>query len=131
MLPLSEPIRGRDGTLMTEIPFPKGSFMFLNLRACNTWKALWGEDAYEWKPERWLQPLPREVLEAHIPGIYANLYVPGSSAFGASVSDRCVCGAVRRSPAADMRACESVASCHVARSLKRFLAEVSSFHSLR
>ena len=60
---------------MSEIPLPKGSFMFLNLRACNTWKALWGEDAHEWKPERWLRPLPREVLDAHIPGICANLYV--------------------------------------------------------
>ena len=35
--------------------------------------AVWGEDALEWKPERWLQPLPRSVEEARVPGIYANL----------------------------------------------------------
>ena len=75
MLPLAEPIRGVDGKVMTEIPIPKGTFFFLNLRACNTNKALWGEDALEWQPERWLKPLPRAVEEARIPGIYANLYV--------------------------------------------------------
>ena len=75
MLPLSEPVRGLDGKMINEIVMPKGSFIFCNLRACNSNKAIWGEDAYEWKPERWLQPLPREVLDAHVPGIYANLYV--------------------------------------------------------
>ena len=42
------------------------------LAACNTDKALWGEDALEWNPGRWLQPLPAAVEEARIPGIYAN-----------------------------------------------------------
>ncbi|KAI0697098.1 cytochrome P450 [Cerioporus squamosus] len=73
ILPLSEPVRGVDGKLITEIAIPKGTTFLLNLRACNTNKALWGEDALEWKPERWLQPLPRTVEDARIPGIYANL----------------------------------------------------------
>ncbi len=75
ILPLSEPIRGVDGTLITEIAIPKGTTFMLNLRACNTNKAVWGEDALEWKPQRWLQPLPRTVEEARIPGIYANTSV--------------------------------------------------------
>lgn len=73
ILPLSEPIHGVDGETMSEIPIPKGTFFVCNLRAVNTNKALWGEDADEWKPERWLKPLPRAVEEARIPGIYANL----------------------------------------------------------
>ena len=72
VLPIMEPIRAVDGTVMTEIPIPKGTTVITNLPACNTSKAVWGEDAREWKPERWLQPLPRSVEEAHIPGIYAN-----------------------------------------------------------
>lgn len=36
-------------------------------------KELWGEDAYEWKPERWMNPLPRAVEEAHIPGVYSHM----------------------------------------------------------
>ncbi|KAI0073418.1 hypothetical protein K474DRAFT_1710699 [Panus rudis PR-1116 ss-1] len=31
------------------------------------------EDAKEWKPERWLSPLPQSVVDEHIPGIYSNL----------------------------------------------------------
>ena len=72
VLPLMQPIRAVDGTVMTEIPIPKGTTVITNLPACNTSKAVWGENAREWKPERWLQPLPRSVEEAHIPGIYAN-----------------------------------------------------------
>ena len=59
--------------MMTEIPIVKGTVVLSNIPACNTNKAVWGEDALEWKPERWLQPLPQSVEEAHIPGIYANL----------------------------------------------------------
>ena len=73
VVPLSSPVRGRDGTLVNEITLPKDTFVLLGLQACNTNKKLWGEDAYEWKPERWLQPLPEKVLEAKIPGVYANL----------------------------------------------------------
>ncbi|KAH9915040.1 cytochrome P450 [Epithele typhae] len=73
VIPLSEPVRGKDGSSITEIPVPKGTSLFLNLAACNEAKALWGEDAEEWKPERWLKPLPRAVEEARIPGIYSNL----------------------------------------------------------
>ncbi|RPD55386.1 cytochrome P450 [Lentinus tigrinus ALCF2SS1-7] len=73
VLPLHEPIKGTDGSLITEIHVPKGTIVMLNLWACNTNKALWGEDAYEWKPERWLSPLPRALEEARVPGVYSNL----------------------------------------------------------
>ncbi len=75
VIPLSEPLRCTDGTIITEVPVPKGTTILLNLRACNTNKELWGEDACEWKPERWLRLLPKAVEDARIPGIYANLYV--------------------------------------------------------
>ncbi|KAI0359965.1 cytochrome P450 [Trametes cingulata] len=66
-------VRGVDGTLLSEVVVPKGTVFLLNQLACNTSKTLWGEDAHIWRPERWLEPLPREVEEARIPGIYANL----------------------------------------------------------
>ena len=43
-----------DGKVVTELAIPNGTMFLLNLRACNTNKALWGEDALEWKPERWI-----------------------------------------------------------------------------
>lgn len=36
---------------------------------------IWGDDAYEWKPERWLAPLRNAVTDAHFPGIYSNMLV--------------------------------------------------------
>ncbi|KAH9936146.1 cytochrome P450 [Fomitopsis serialis] len=73
VLPLSEPIFATDGTRMDEIPLVKGSQVILGFLGCNTSKALWGEDAYEWKPERWLSSLPSNVTDARIPGVYSNL----------------------------------------------------------
>ncbi|KAI0059674.1 cytochrome P450 [Artomyces pyxidatus] len=35
-------------------------------------KDIWGADADEWKPERFLSPLPASVAEARIAGIYSN-----------------------------------------------------------
>ncbi|KAJ3515938.1 hypothetical protein NLJ89_g1436 [Agrocybe chaxingu] len=48
---------------------------------------IWGPDSYEWKPERWLQPLRESVAAAHIPGIYSNLWVlHGSTIEGNSMT---------------------------------------------
>ena len=58
--------------MMDEIPIRKGTFVLLNLQASNENTELWGEDATEWKPERWLAPLPA-ALEARIPSVYSNL----------------------------------------------------------
>lgn len=72
-MPLSEPMYGVNGELITEIPVPKDTAIVIGVRACNRNKALWGEDALEFKPERWLSPLPDAITKAHIPGVYSNL----------------------------------------------------------
>ncbi|TCD69776.1 cytochrome P450-dit2 [Steccherinum ochraceum] len=73
ILPFSEPITTKDGTTITEMPVDKGTTILISLRACNRNKAIWGEDALEWKPERWLTTLPKTVTDAKIPGVYSNL----------------------------------------------------------
>ncbi|KAI0690556.1 cytochrome P450 [Cerioporus squamosus] len=73
VLPLTWPVRGKDGSVMSEIFVPRGTHLVPNLKACNHNKALWGDDALEWRPERWMGELPRELYEAHVPGIYSNL----------------------------------------------------------
>ncbi|KAI0760472.1 cytochrome P450 [Fomes fomentarius] len=73
VLPLSKPIRGLDGSTIHEIPIPKDTVVIAALLSSNRNKAIWGEDAMEWKPERWLSPLPEPVTDAKIPGIYSNL----------------------------------------------------------
>ncbi|KAJ3553545.1 hypothetical protein NM688_g3553 [Phlebia brevispora] len=73
VLPLSEPIPGIDGTMMSEIVVPKGTLVVVGIRSCNRNKQIWGEDASEWKPERWLDSIPTAVKDAKVPGVYANL----------------------------------------------------------
>ncbi|GBE85970.1 hypothetical protein SCP_0804940 [Sparassis crispa] len=53
VLPLSEPIRGINGEMMSEVPIPKGTRIFVGvMHGSNLSKMLWGKDALEWKPER-------------------------------------------------------------------------------
>ena len=75
MMPLYEPIDGLDGNRMNEVAVPKGTGMLIGIRACNRNKRIWGDDAHEWKPERWLSPAPNALKEAKIPGVYSNLHV--------------------------------------------------------
>ncbi|KAI0349753.1 cytochrome P450 [Trametes cingulata] len=72
-LPFSEPIRGTDGSPVESVFIPKGTIVMMSVSGCNRNKALWGEDADEWKPERWLEPLPRAVEGTPNPGVYAHL----------------------------------------------------------
>ena len=85
VIPLSQPVRGIDGNYISELPVAEGTTIIVGIRATNLNKELWGEDAREWKPERWMAPLPTAVEEAHIPGVYANQYVirykPGFPSF--------------------------------------------------
>ncbi|VDB89892.1 unnamed protein product [Peniophora sp. CBMAI 1063] len=72
VLPLQEPILDVNGKIMSEVFVPKGTAVYCNIIGVNTDPAIWGPDAKEWKPERWLSPLPESVISAHIPGIYTN-----------------------------------------------------------
>ena len=73
ILPLSQPVRARDGRDLPELVVTRGTPVITLIQAFNTNKDLWGEDATEWKPERWLGPLPTALEEARVPGVYANL----------------------------------------------------------
>ncbi|KAM5544699.1 hypothetical protein V8D89_001597 [Ganoderma adspersum] len=73
LLPLSEPIRMGDGSIISSLPILKGTRLIPNLAACNVDPALWGPAASEWKPDRWLQSLPKAVEEARVPGIYSHM----------------------------------------------------------
>ncbi|KAG5634736.1 hypothetical protein H0H81_000950 [Sphagnurus paluster] len=67
------PVKGIDGREMHSILIPKGTTIFMSILNANRDPALWGPDAHEWKPERWLSPLPQALNEARMPGIYSNL----------------------------------------------------------
>ncbi|KAI9432668.1 cytochrome P450 [Lactarius indigo] len=73
ILPLSAPIHDVDGRKIHEVFVPKDTNVYIHTYNLNRDPSIWGPDATEWKPERWLAPLPESVLEAHIQGIYANM----------------------------------------------------------
>ncbi|CDO75066.1 hypothetical protein BN946_scf184605.g7 [Trametes cinnabarina] len=68
LLPLGEPIR-INGELRDHVFVPKGTPIFVPIRVINRDKALWGEDAHEFRPDRW-DALPEAV--STIPGLWAN-----------------------------------------------------------
>jgi len=72
-MPLSQPIQGRDGRMIQEILVPRDTTLLIGVMGSNHNKKLWGKDALEWKPERWLSPLPQALIDARIPGVYSNL----------------------------------------------------------
>ncbi|KAI0333101.1 cytochrome P450 [Cubamyces sp. BRFM 1775] len=82
VLPLSAPVRSIDGSSIESIPVRKGTRILVDIEASNCNKEIWGEDTDEWKPERWLKPLPSTLEEAHIPGVYSHLmtFIGGSRA---------------------------------------------------
>ncbi|KAF7330916.1 hypothetical protein MVEN_02431300 [Mycena venus] len=73
VLPLSTPMIGVNGMPITEVSVPAGTIVHIGIKAANTTRSLWGPDALEWKPERWLTPLPQAVMDAQIPGVYTKL----------------------------------------------------------
>ncbi|KAF8202148.1 cytochrome P450 [Pholiota molesta] len=82
VLPLSNPIKGVDGRAISEVFVPTDTKLTIGIMASNRNPELWGPDAHEFKPERWLNPLPDTLTAAHLPGIYSHLmtFIGGSRA---------------------------------------------------
>ncbi|KAJ6561523.1 cytochrome P450 [Mycena vulgaris] len=73
-LPLLYPVRGTDGRDLSSIHVPKGTDVCISILGANHHRATWGEDASEWKPERWLSPLPDSVTaNRSISGVYSHM----------------------------------------------------------
>ncbi|KAK7045350.1 hypothetical protein VNI00_007599 [Paramarasmius palmivorus] len=73
VLPLSTPVVGIDGSAVTEILVPKNTEIHCSIINEHRNPDIWGPDAAEWKPERWMKPLSRTVTDASMPGVYSNL----------------------------------------------------------
>jgi hypothetical protein len=73
ILPLSSPIKDVNGREIYELTVPENTNVFLHIWNLNRDPSIWGDDAAEWKPERWLATLPETVEEAKILGVYPNM----------------------------------------------------------
>ena len=72
VLPLSAPIQDVNGRKVHEIFIPKDTNVYAQIYNLNRDPSIWGSDAAEWKPERFLAPLPQSVADANIQGLYGN-----------------------------------------------------------
>ncbi|KAI0328401.1 cytochrome P450 [Cubamyces sp. BRFM 1775] len=70
VIPLSEPFTDRYGRVHNEIRIAKGNKVALPIIAIQRSKDIWGEDALEFKPERWQQP-PETI--STIPGVWGHM----------------------------------------------------------
>ncbi|KAJ6566197.1 cytochrome P450 [Mycena capillaripes] len=70
LLPLSKPYIDKKGKSHDSFPIPKGQMIHIPILAVNTDKEIWGEDAAEFKPERW-EKVPDSA--SAIPSVWANL----------------------------------------------------------
>ncbi|TDL23925.1 cytochrome P450 [Rickenella mellea] len=65
LLPLTTPIRTRDGKVLTSLRVKKGQVFHIPFLTMHTNPHVWGVDAAEFKPERWLtsgaMPSPNEL----------------------------------------------------------------------
>ncbi|KAJ4485445.1 cytochrome P450 [Lentinula aciculospora] len=73
MLPLSVPYTDRNGEVHNEIRVRKGDPINIPILAMNRDKSLWGEDARDFKPERWLTPGGVPSAVSAIPGVWGNM----------------------------------------------------------
>ena len=64
---------GRDGREIYQVLVPAGTTVFASILIPNTSAQIWGEDALEFKPERWLSPLPDAVVNSSLPGIFSHM----------------------------------------------------------
>jgi cytochrome P450 len=54
VIPLSEPVCTASGTMTESISVAKGTFITIPIAAINRSSVIWGPDAKQFKPDRWL-----------------------------------------------------------------------------
>ncbi|EKM59826.1 uncharacterized protein PHACADRAFT_206038 [Phanerochaete carnosa HHB-10118-sp] len=69
VIPVGTPYTDRYGRVREHIEIRKGDLIFLPILALNRRKEIWGEDAHEFKPERW-ENIPEAA--AGVPGVWGN-----------------------------------------------------------
>ena len=54
-LPLQFPVVSSTGEELKSVVVPEGTTLIISILAANHNKAVWGDDASEWRPERWMK----------------------------------------------------------------------------
>ncbi|KAG8694783.1 cytochrome P450-dit2, partial [Ceratobasidium sp. 423] len=82
VLPLEYPVDTPSGKI-TSLPVKKGARIFMSNLYFNRNKAIWGDNADEFLPERWVGNKIDEVTQAgsRLPGVYSSMMTFGSGSY--------------------------------------------------
>ncbi|TCD65211.1 hypothetical protein EIP91_002958 [Steccherinum ochraceum] len=69
-IPCGKPYKDRNGVEQNTVRVAKGDTVMIPIQAINRDKAFWGEESFEFKPERW-ENLPEAT--AGIPGVWGHM----------------------------------------------------------
>jgi len=72
VIPLGAPYVDAHGRMHDSIRIGKGSPVVIPILAMNRSKRIWGEDAYDFKPERWLSATAPGAVQS-MPGVWGNM----------------------------------------------------------
>ncbi|KAG8794251.1 hypothetical protein FRC12_025164, partial [Ceratobasidium sp. 428] len=70
VIPVGQPYKDRYGVTQSEIRIQKWDTIRISISSMNRAKDVWGEDALEFRPERWDNPPP---MVKEMPGVWSNL----------------------------------------------------------
>lgn len=77
-IPLSKPITLRSGKEVDYVNIKKGQQILIPVLSIHKDKDIWGEDAEEFRPDRWLDGVPEALAANKGASVYSYLYVLGS-----------------------------------------------------
>ncbi|KAJ7318602.1 cytochrome P450 [Mycena albidolilacea] len=77
ILPLSKPLVTKSGKTITELPIAKNTVLVVSVAGYNRNTDVFGEDAYKFNPERWLDGSLQDKATTKL-GVYGNLMSFGS-----------------------------------------------------
>ncbi|KAH9986673.1 cytochrome P450 [Russula compacta] len=75
VIPLAFPITTKSGEQVSSIPVKKGTILDIAVHAYHRLPQVWGEDAHEWNPDRFLDA---DGIKQTSVGVYGNLWWPAS-----------------------------------------------------
>ncbi|SCV68130.1 BQ2448_251 [Microbotryum intermedium] len=81
-IPLGTPVKATNGKMISSVEVKKGQILVVSIAAINTNPAVFGDDAEEFKPERWLVKEGEQGWITGNTGVYSNMmtFLAGSRA---------------------------------------------------
>ncbi|KAJ3769184.1 cytochrome P450 [Lentinula raphanica] len=78
VVPLAQPVLSTSGEVLNKIPVMKGQRIHIGIAAYNRSPSVWGPDADQWKPSRYLDSPPDSKKQQVAIGVFGNVMSFGS-----------------------------------------------------